>query len=60
MVRSGLGMAMEPRFNGLATRFPALEFRRVGSEYRVLGLLRRSHEVDHPMGALIRAGFEPI
>lgn len=59
MVRSGLGMAMVPKFTGLATRFPDLEFRRVGSEYRRLGLLRRSHEVDHPMGAIIRAGFEP-
>ena len=59
MVQSGLGIAMVPQWHGLEDRFPALEFLRVGSEYRTLGLLCRSHEIDHPMMAILIAGFEP-
>lgn len=59
MVREGLGVAVLPQFGGLQTRFPDLQFKRVGSEFRALGLLRHSHEVDHPMGAIIKAAFSP-
>lgn len=58
MVHSGSGVAMVPQWEGLVTRFPDLEFKRVGTEYRALGLLYHTHEVDHPMAAIIRDGIE--
>ncbi|PHQ99023.1 MAG: hypothetical protein COB39_06065 [Marinosulfonomonas sp.] len=58
MVHSGSGIAMVPQWEGLAARFPDLEFKRVGTEYRVLGLLSHTHDVDYPMAAVIRDGTE--
>ncbi len=58
MVQSGSGVAMVPQWQGLVTRFPDLEFKRIGTEYRALGLLCHTHEVDHPMAAVIRAGIK--
>ena len=58
MVQSGSGVAMVPQWEGLATRFPDLEFKRIGTEYRVLGLLCHTHEVDHPMAVIIRDGVK--
>lgn len=58
MVRSGLGVTVLPQWAGLKTRFPDLEFMRLGSECRALGMLCHSHEADHPMRAIIKAGFE--
>jgi len=59
MVQSGLGVAMLPEWAGLAQRFPDVGFTRIGTEFRELGLLYRTHEVDHPMLTVFRSGFPP-
>lgn len=59
MVQSGLGVAVVPKWAGLTQRFPDLGFTRSGSGFRELGLLYRTHEVDHPMLPIIRSGFHP-
>ena len=58
MVQSGAGVAMVPQWEGLAARFPDLEFERIGAEYRMLGLLYHTQDVDHPMAAVIKGGIE--
>ena len=57
LVQSGLGVAMVPEWEGLKTRFSSLKFQRIGGDHRALGILFRTHEVDHPMVEIIRSGF---
>lgn len=60
MVQRGSGVAMVPKWAGLTQRFPDLGFTRIGTAFRTLGLLYRTHEVDHPMLPVIRSGFDPV